>query len=335
MKHRLFKKIIILIALLLAGWGILYFNKMRPRAFSETRIMMDTMVTIRANVGEAKSESVLKAGFSAFEQVEKFASFHLAESELSTFNNNRSLASASLLAEMIEIAGRYHRLTNSYFDPTFARLQKAYGFYDKKGRLPSDVELKELLAFTGWQDQVDFNAESGEYQLASGALIDLGGIAGGYAIVRAANAMKNAGCNSFLIDDGGDIWVEGDKPDGSSWKIAVRDPRDNSSLAVVEANEPLAISTSGNYERFVRVNGKDFGHIMNPLTGLPADFYKSVTVIASNPIAADVFSTAFYAMPPEDGFAWASENSLAILCLTSDDQVKMTEAGKKWFRLLK
>ncbi|MGM0598931.1 MAG: FAD:protein FMN transferase [Candidatus Rifleibacteriota bacterium] len=311
------------------------FNARRIEPVSEIRLMMDTMVTIKVYADKKKAEEAVAKGFEQFALVEKNVSFHKADSALSKLNEQRKIEAEGIIKQLLDTTTKYFKITDRYFDPTFARLQKAYGFYDKSGRLPDEMEIENLLDATGWTKKVFYNETSNEYSLASGALIDLGGIAGGYAIERAATAIKKTGCKDFLIDDGGDIWVEGDKPDNSAWTIAVRDPRDNKPLALVESLENIAVSTSGNYERFVIVDGQKYGHIMNPVTGKPADFYKSVTVVASSPVKADVFSTAFYAMPPQKAFTWAEAKNLAVLCLTSDDEIKMTKPGKKWFKILK
>jgi thiamine biosynthesis lipoprotein len=328
------KNFFLFILLLIVTAGIM-FNARRVEPVSEIRLMMDTMVTIKVYAEKKSAEKAIAKGFEQFALVEKNVSFHQKNSSLSRLNQKGKIQAKGVAKDLLDTTTKYHEITDKYFDPTFARLQKAYGFYDKSGRLPDENQIQTLLKATGWTDKVLYNQALNEYSLASGALVDLGGIAGGYAIEKAALAIKKSGCKDFLIDDGGDIWVEGHKPDNSAWTIAVRDPRDNQPLAMIKTRENIAVSTSGNYERFVIVNGKKFGHIMNPVTGRPADFYKSVTVVASSPIEADVFSTAFYAMPPQKAFTWAEANNLAVLALTSDDAIRITRPGKKWFKILK
>ena len=328
------KNIFVFILLLIITAGIV-FNARRISPVSEIRLMMDTMVTIKVYARKKIAEKAINQGFKQFAQVENTVSFHQSDSSLSKLNQNNKIKAKGIIKDLLEITTKYFEITDKYFDPTFARLQQAYGFYDKSGRLPNEEEIENLIKTTGWNEKVTYDKVANQYNLASGSIIDLGGVAGGYAIEKAAQAIKETGCKDFLIDDGGDIWVEGNKPDNSPWTVAVRDPRNNKIMAVVESYQNAAISTSGNYERFVVVDGKKYGHIMNMVTGKPADFYKSVTVIASSPIEADVFSTAFYAMPPQQAFTWAEAKQLAVLCLTSNDKLKMTKAGKRWFKILK
>lgn len=319
--------------LLLAAGIFLHLRAGLPRELvNESRMLMDTVISIKAWPGN--SQAAVDIAFAEFAATEKLASFHLENSELATLNRTGQLTTNASLSELLTISQDYHKQSQGFFDPSFALLQKAYGFYDGQGRLPDDEELHKLLA-TGCGFEKVLTRNGDKWGLASGSLIDLGGIAGGYAIERARKALLVAGCTAFLIDDAGDIWFEGLKPDGKAWRIMVRDPRDNGALAYVESFEPLAVSTSGDYERFITVAGKNYGHIMNPFTGRPVDYYSSVTIVASTAIAADALSTAVFAMPPEIAFNWVEQQNLAALFLTSSGTVHLSGAGQKFFTSVK
>lgn len=314
--------------LLAAGIFLHWRQRMAAPVFEESRMLMDTIISIRA--WPETSRAAVDKAFSEFAAVEKFASFHLADSDLARLNNTGSLEVSASLSELLDYGNAYFEKTQRYFDPSFAVLQKAWGFYSGEGRIPEDAELDALLASNCGLTKV-LHHEGDHWLLASGSLLDLGGIAGGYAIERAKSVLRQSGCSAFLIDDAGDIWFEGRKPDGSPWRIAVRDPRDNGALAYIESISPLAVSTSGDYERFITVAGKKFGHIMNPFSGRPVDYYSSVTVIASDAIAADALSTALFAMPPEKAFAWAEERNTPVLFLTASGVVHISSAGRDAF----
>lgn len=309
---------------------VLYFLPLSDKylPYRESRLLMDTLITIQ--VYHHEPSKISQAGFRQFELVEKNASFHLSDSELSRLNAGELLPHNSSMSVILNFAVEYFKLTEGYFDPTFAIIQMAYGFYNNKPRLPSDNEIKYMLENLCGLQKVFFIDDKG-FKLASGSLIDLGGLAGGYAIEKAADAMREAGCNTFLIDDAGDIWFEGLKPDNKPWRIAVRDPRDNSNLAYIESFGSLAISTSGDYERFIEIKDKKYGHIMNPHTGRPVDYYSSLTIIASEPIIADVFSTAIFAMPPEKALDFVETRNIAALFLTKKGEVVISTAGKIYF----
>lgn len=315
--------------------GIIFLGQSRQNTqpYSESQMLMDTLITIRAYSATAKSAA--KNGFSVFVAVENMASFHKPESELAQLNRLGKIDATASFSQLIGYANSYHALSDGYFDPTFAALQKAYGFYDQKPRLPATSELQEILAnHCGLSRQLRQDA-SATVTIASGAIVDFGGLAGGFAIELAASVMRNSGCSAFLIDDAGDIWFEGQKPDNKPWRVAVRDPRNNGILAFIESANPLAISTSGDYERYITVDGKRYGHIMNPHSGRPVDYYSSVTVVASSAVAADALSTAIFAMPPEKAFPWCDAQGLSVLFLTSSGSVYLSEAGRGVFSEVK
>ena len=321
--------IIALFILLLMAAVVLHVRESRRQAFfSESRMLMDTVISIKA--WPADSGAAVAGAFNEFATVEKQASFHIADSELSLLNTTGTLGLHASTSELLQTGFDFYHRTEGYFDPSFALLQKAYGFYDDKGRLPPDEEISQILA-TGCGLERVLARDDERWLLAPGSLLDFGGLAGGYAIERAKMVLRAASCSAFLIDDAGDIWFEGRKPDGRPWRIAVRDPRDNSALAYVESYQPLAVSTSGDYERFIIIDGRRYGHIMNPLTGRPVDYYASVTVVASNSIAADALSTAVFAMPPETAFAWVDAQNLPVLFLTATGSIHLSRAGQAVF----
>jgi thiamine biosynthesis lipoprotein len=104
---------------------------------------------------------------------------------------------------------------------------------------------------------------------------------------------------------------------------------------MIESKTPLAISTSGDYERYVVVDGKRYGHIMDPKSGIPADYYDSVTVVTLDPIQSDVLSTALFAMPPDEAYKFAEEKNIAALFLDKNGKVTVTPRGKLYFSKIK
>lgn len=294
-----------------------------------TESLMDTLITIKAWGPEPTALTAVERGFEVFRRIDRLASFHRADSELSQLNQLRTLPANASLSELLEHAARVSHESGGIFDPTFAVLHRAYGFYDHHERIPSDAEIQQLMQFVGWDKVVLRDPES--WRLASGALVDLGGVAGGYAVDQAAAVMRGSGCSAFLIDDAGDLWMEGTKPGGAPWKIMVKDPRGDTALAYVESRVPVAISTSGDYERFIEVDGRKINHIFNPRTGRSADWYRSVTVVASTSLEADTHSTALFAMPPQEAREWAERHQTAALFLPASGTTWVTTAGNAWF----
>jgi thiamine biosynthesis lipoprotein len=132
--------------------------------------------------------------------------------------------------------------------------------------------------------------------------VDLGAIAKGYAIDRAAEVLRRAGIESAAINAGGDIRLIGDHG-ARPWRIAIQHPRDSARpLATLELAD-AAVVTSGDYERFFEQDGVRYHHIFDPRTGYPAGRCQSVTVVAPSAALADALSTAVFVLGPEEGFA--------------------------------
>ena len=336
-KKLILSNITIVILVLFSSWFYVYGDKLY---FDDTRFLMNTAYTIK--VYGIQGYFGMQAAFKKIKEIEKQTSFYEKESCLYklnktgkyTFNTNNKYNMD--LLKTIALGSKYmYENTDGYFDPSFASLHEIYGFHtpEKTGKLPDDSLLKYTLLKCGYTHVLHF--KENEMTLNEGAMIDFGGIVGGYSILTAREILRAANCKAFLIDDAGDIWFEGEKPDKSPWRVAVKDPRGGSSLAMIVSKTPLAISTSGDYERYVVIDGKKYGHIMNPKTGRPADYYDSVTVVTLDPLQSDVLSTALFAMPPEKAYKWAEDKQIAALFLSKDGNITLSSKGKLYFSDLK
>lgn len=336
-KRLITSSVIILTLIMISSWFYTHGDSIR---FEDTRFLMDTLYTIKGY--GVNGFLGMQAAFKKIAEIEKQTSFYDQDSGVSILNKTREYTydfnnkhKRDLLREIAMGAKFMYEKTEGYFDPAFASLHEIYGFHtlDKVGRLPSDEEIEQTLLRCGYNHVL--RIEGDRIQLASGSLVDFGGIVGGYSIVYAREIMRAAGCKAFLIDDAGDVWFEGEKPDKKPWRIEVKDPRGGSGLAMIVSKEPLAISTSGDYERFVTVNGKKYGHIMDPKSGKPAEYYDSVTVVTKDPIQSDVLSTALFAMPPEKAYKWAEDKQIAALFLSKDGNLTISTKGKSYFSDIK
>ncbi len=324
--------------LFLGAAAIVLWSLAKPHAgpegpHVETRLMMDTLVTLKVwprSGWPGGAARAIQAGFQAMERVDRMASFHRPDSDLTALNRSPGpFRPGPEFGRLLEQADAAVRRTGGFFDPTFSVLQRAWGFYDRQGRIPAPDELRACLARVGWARLVTFG--DGAVTLASGTTLDLGGVAGGFAIEEAIAALRQAGADTFFIDDGGDLWMEGRKPDGTPWRVAVRDPRGDGPLALVESITPIAISTSGDYERFVMAGDRRINHIFDPRSGQPAAAFRSVTVVASSPLLADIWSTALFAMSPAEAREAADREHLPALFLPASGPTWMSAAGPAWF----
>ena len=159
-------------------------------------------------------------------------------------------------------------------------------------------------------------------------MIDLGGIAKGYASDRVAEIWKNEGVEHGLAALGGNIYCRGSKADGSSWRVSVQDPNDPAAyVGILSLADAFAV-TSGAYERNFTENGKFYHHIIDPATGYPAESgLASVTVVSQESgTLCDALSTACYVLGEENALAlWREMGSFELVLVTEDGRVLITE----------
>ena len=195
------------------------------------------------------------------------------------------------------VARYFFDSTGGAFDLTVYPLMVLWGFTGGEHHVPSDEELAETLSVVG-ADRVRFDAQSGEVQLDEGQAVDLGGIAKGYTSARIMEIYREHGLRSGLVSLGGNVQCLGAKPDGSAWRIGVRNPdTEAGGIVAVVAVKDMAVISSGGYERFFvdEETGVTYEHIMDPKTGRPVhNELAQVTIVTPDGTLGDGLSTALY-----------------------------------------
>jgi FAD:protein FMN transferase len=217
-------------------------------------------------------------------------------------------------AALIAFAHRLHAQYQGVFDLTTGVLRQAWNFPSQT--LPSPQAIAQLLPLVGWH-QVQW---SGRQILLprSGMEIDLGGLGKEYAVDRVAHLLTQAGYHSALINFGGDVYATGPKRDASPWQVGIRHPRQDGLIAVI----PLArggLATSGDYERYMQVNGQRYAHLLHPATGWPVNHWQSISVLAPTCMLAGALSTTFMLLQ-EQATAHLKSCGLRSLCVTAQSK---------------
>ena len=199
------------------------------------------------------------------------------------------------------------------FDITSGLLRQAWDF--SKARLPEQREIDALLPRIGL-DKVSLS--DGRLSFAqAGMELDLGGLGKEYAADRAAEVCNEMEARHGFVDLGGDIRVIGPQPDGQPWRIGIRDPRDGEAVVAEVALHGGALATSGDYERFIEVEGVRYCHILDPRTGWPVRGLSSVTVITERCLVAGSLATSAMLRGGQGG-AWLER--LGVRHIAIDDQ---------------
>jgi len=237
------------------------------------------------------------------------------------------------MIEVLELARQVYTMTHGAFDASAGALFKYWKDLIKKGSIdgfPGPAAVEKMKKLSG-MDQIVIDKDRLTVTIKKkGLLIDLGGIAEGYMVDKAAQKLKEAGIHSALINAGGDIYCLGYNH-GAPWSVGIKDP---DSLEGILESEPLvneAITTSGDYEQFVEYKGKKYSHLIDPRTGYPVDNgVDSVTVIAKNCVTSDALATAFAVMGERGIESFLKENpSTMRIFLISENN------GKKNIRVFR
>lgn len=239
-----------------------------------------------------------------FQQIDRQMSRYREDSELSRVNRQAAEGpvevSASLFA-VLERAVRVSELSNGAFDISFGSVGYLYDYREK--RQPSDEELAEGLAAINYQSIILNPAASTVRFRDDGVRLDLGGIAKGYAVDRGIEILESFGIRHARLSAGGDMRLLGDKR-GKPWIVGVRDPRSEDRNALVMPLSDVAVSTSGDYERFFFDDaGERVHHILSPSTGKPAKGVQSVTILGNDALTTDGLSTAVFVLGAAKGLA--------------------------------
>ena len=188
---------------------------------------------------------------------------------------------------LLDYADTLFKSSDGLFDITSGVLRRVWDFKEEK--IPSDEELKPILDLIGWQKVA--RGENSIHLPAAGMEIDFGGFGKEYAADQAAALLSSAGIRHAYINLGGDIRAIGPQPDGKPWVVGIKDPRKTGSIAATFPVESGALATSGDYEKYFEKNGRRYCHILNPFTGRPVNYWRSVSVVAPLAIAAGSYST--------------------------------------------
>jgi thiamine biosynthesis lipoprotein len=214
---------------------------------------------------------------------------------------NREAAGAATMVHpevfgLLATAQRIGHASGGAFDPTVEPLVRTWGFLAGQPRVPGADEIARALDHVGWR-HVELDTLKGTLRLADPAVrIDLGGIAKGYGVDRVASLLTRAGVADALIDLSGNMVALGSPPGRPHWIIGIRDPFGGEVPLGRLALTDQAVATSGDYEQFVGVGGRRYGHILDPRTGWPAGGLVSVTVVTNSATAADGWATALFVM---------------------------------------
>jgi len=306
-------------------------NKVEREVFA-----MDTYMTVTCYGVQA--EEACDAAIAEIRRLDECLSVGSPESEVSKINANGGGTLSEDTRILINTAMTMYDETSGAFDISIYPLMSIWGFTTGNYAVPEPEEINTVLASIG-TDKLQYEDESRALKLSLGQGIDFGGIAKGYTSDRLKDVFSGYTLTGAIVSLGGNVQVYGKKPDGTSWRCGIQDPvaADNGqTLMGVLTADNVAVITSGAYERFFTDDeGNIYHHILNPITGYPADSdLVSVTIVSESGIQADCLSTACYVMGMEKATElWRqSPEKFDMILMTEDSTVYITEPLKGSFK---
>lgn len=214
--------------------------------------------------------------------------------------------------------------TDGAFNVSIGSLTDLWNITGENPRVPSPDEIQEALTHIDYS-QVILSSQTQEVTLPDGMMLDLGGIAKGYAADQIIAHYRSRGINSAILNLGGNVYVLGKKDNSTLYTVGIKDPVDGSIFGTIQA-ENKAIVTSGGYERYFEQDGVRYHHILDGKTGYPAQSdLLSVTVICDSSITADALSTALFVMGSEQGLAFVQTmEGIDVLMIGQNSQIITT-----------
>ncbi len=259
-------------------------------------------------------------------RIEKLLTTYNDESQTNQINANAGIAPVKVDKEVFDLIQRSIKIsdiTQGAFDITYGSIDKSLWNFDKEmTQLPDAIQAKKLVRLINYRNVILDEKNCTVFLKEKGMRIGFGGIGKGYAAERAKFILKQKGVESGIVNAAGDLTTWGHQPDGKPWTIGISNP-DNVQQAFSHLEiTNMSVATSGNYEKFVMIDGKKYSHTIDPKMGLPITGIKSVTVICPNAEIADAMATPIAIMGIKVGIDMINQIK-GIACIIIDDSNKI------------
>ena len=258
----------------------------------------------------ARLEAASEDAFEEVRRLDRMLSNYRPESEWSVVNRESAARPVKVSAELFQLLSEcveYSRQSEGAFDISVGPLMKVWGFYKGTGHLPGRAEVAEALGKVGYRN-ILLDASNKTVRFAKeGVELDPGGIGKGYAVDRMVDVLRRDGIRTALVSaSGSSIYALGSPPGETGWKVGIRDPKDETKIVTEVSLKNESMSTSGNYEKFFRAEGKLYSHIMDPRTGYPSEGMLSASVITPLTLDSEAWTKPYFI----NGRVWAAKHKL-------------------------
>jgi thiamine biosynthesis lipoprotein len=304
---------------------------------SRNGFFLDTFIDI--SLYDTTDEKLLDGCFEILKDIENKMSRHDKDSEISKINNKAGKSYTKVSDDVYYVIKKsleFSNLSNGNFDITIGKLASLWNIGNKDAKVPSKEDIQEALKYINYKD-IKIKENTNMVKLdKKDMIIDLGGIAKGYASDKIKNYLQSKNIKRAIINLGGNICVIGEKSNNTPWNIGIQNPFNNRGdyLGVLKVKNKSVI-TSGIYERFLEYKGKKYHHILSPFDGYPIqNELVSVSIISYDGIDCDALSTSLFALGKDKGLKLANElKNIDAIFVTKDKQIYLTDDIKDKFIL--
>ena len=283
---------------------------------------------------EEWAHACIDAGIHEIQRIERLLTTFNEESETALINRNAGIKPVAVSREtfkIIERSIRISRVTQGAFDITYGSADKRLWNFDTNlHSLPDPETARKMARLINYRNILMDDLHCTVMLKKPGMRIGFGGIGKGYAAERAKMVMKGMGVESGVVNAAGDMTAWGLQPNGKQWTIGIADPNSKDRVFSFMNITDMAVATSGNYEKYILINGQKYSHTINPRTGLPIRGIKSVTIISQNAEIADAMATPVMIMGIIPGLAMINQMK-GIEAIIVDDHDKVYASGNIHF----
>ena len=269
--------------------------------------------------------------FTIYEKDDVFSNLHTINSLID--GEHPAVSVDARIIDMLLYAKEMYDLTEGKVNIAMGSILSIWHTYREEGlqspehaKLPSPQDLKDAAEHCRIED-VMIDEKNGIVQLADPCMtLDVGATAKGYAVEMIAGELEKSGVSGYIINVGGNVRTIGSKPDGQAWMVGIENPQNTEKDYIAHCKlAGNSLVTSGSYQRYYTVDGRQYHHIIDPDTQMPSDAFISVSVLSKSASDGDALSTALFCMTIEKGLELVeSLEGIEALWILADGTQKMS-----------
>ena len=304
-------------------------NLKGQQIFTKNIMLMgsDFEITIVDN-DQANAENMINIAIEEISRIEKLISSWDKNSQTSLINLNAGVKPVKIDLELFELISRSIKVSNlsqGAFDISYASMDKVWYFDRKMTEFPSIEKIKKSVSKIGYKNIVLNKKDTTVFLRLKGMKIGFGAIGKGYAADKAKEILIKNNVKSGIINASGDLTAWGLKPSGKDWMVAIVNPINKDKVFSWLTIKNKSIVTSGNYEKFINLDGKKYSHIIDPRTGYPTEGILSVTIITDKAELADALATSVFVLGVDIGLNMINQLN-GVDCIIIDDNNKIIKS---------